>query len=370
MNELINKIQELKNNLQTTGEILKLAQKKQRLMELEDKMNEPKFWNNQENAKKISQEVADLKSELDEFEKLDQDLSDLLDLAVEAEKETSAQESKNLEKDIEKRLDKLQKDFERLEFKTMLSGEYDKNNAILAIHAGTGGVDAQDWAQMLERMYFRYCENKKFKINILDRQAASEAGIKSTIFEVVGRWAYGYLQSEAGVHRLVRISPFDAEKMRHTSFALVEVLPELEEAQDIELKEEDLEIDTFRASGHGGQSVNTTDSAVRIRHKPTGITVTCQNERSQLQNKQTALKILKARLKQYNEAEQEEEKKKLRGEFSEAAWGNQIRSYVLHPYKLVKDHRTGYETQEVEEVLDGELNELIEKYLKWKAKKR
>jgi len=361
MQELTNKIKELQKQLQKTGELLNLEQKKQKLLELEDQMAQKDFWSNQEQAKKISQQSADLKDEINEIENLENEIGNLLELVKDAKKTD--------EKTLEKELEKLQKEFDKLEFKTMLAGEYDENSAILAIHAGAGGTDAQDWAQMLERMFLRYCEAKKWKVNILDRQTGNEAGIKSVIFEVIGKYAYGYLQSEAGVHRLVRISPFDAEKMRHTSFALVEVLPELEEVEEIELKDEDLEIDTFKSSGHGGQSVNTTDSAVRIKHKPTSITVSCQNERSQLQNKNTALKILASRLKQYNDAELEEEKKKLRGEFSEAAWGNQIRSYVLHPYKLVKDHRTEHETQDVEKVLDGELDEFMQEYLKYKIKK-
>jgi len=360
MNELIEKIQTLQKDLQRTGEILNLSQNKQKLLELENQMSQPDFWKNQDQAKKISQDAADLKSELEEFESLKKNLADLLELS---------QDSKKFdEKTLTKEYEKISKKFEKYEFKTLLSSKYDKNNALLALHAGSGGTDAQDWAQILERMFLRFCEAKNWKVNILDRQSGGEAGIKSSILEIIGQYAYGYLQSEAGVHRLVRISPFDAEKMRHTSFALVEVLPELEEVGDIELKDEDLKIDTFKSSGHGGQSVNTTDSAVRIKHLPTSITVSCQNERSQLQNKETALKILKSKLKSYNEAEQEEEKKKLRGEFSKAAWGNQIRSYVLHPYKQVKDHRTDYETQDVEAVLDGDLDEFIQEYLKYKTK--
>ena len=360
MQETLAKIKELRNKLQEIEVLLNIDQKKQKILELEDKMQNKDFWNDQDNAKMISQEVADLKEEVGELEDLNKEVGELLDIT----NQTIESDDESLEKDIQVKLEKLNKRFEKLEFKTLLSGQYDKNSAILAIHAGTGGTDAQDWAEMLERMYLRFCESKNFKVNILDRQTANEAGIKSVIFQIQGSYAYGYLKSEAGVHRLVRISPFDAEKMRHTGFALTEVLPILEEVEDLELKEEDLEIDTFKSSGHGGQSVNTTDSAVRIKHKPTNITVSCQNERSQLQNKQTAMKILKSRLKQYQEAEQEEEKKKLRGEFSEAVWGNQIRSYVLHPYKLVKDHRTEYETQEVEDVLDGDLDRFIEAYLK------
>ncbi|MFH1610453.1 MAG: peptide chain release factor 2 [Patescibacteria group bacterium] len=363
--DILAKINELKIKLQEIESLLNVDQKKQKILELEDKMQDKDFWNDQGNARMVSQEVSDLKEEIDELGDLNKEIVELLDIT----NQSIESDDESLEKDIKNKLEKLNKRFEKLEFKTLLSGQYDRNSAILAIHAGTGGTDAQDWAEMLERMYLRFCENKKFKVNILDRQTGNEAGIKSVIFEIQGSYAYGYLKSEAGVHRLVRISPFDAEKMRHTSFALTEVLPILEEVEGLELKEDDLEIDTFKSSGHGGQSVNTTDSAVRIRHKPTGISVSCQNERSQLQNKQTALKILKSRLKQYQETEQEEEKKKLRGEFSEAVWGNQARSYVLHPYKLVKDHRTEYETQNIGSVLDGDLDRFIESFLKWSIKK-
>lgn len=358
MQELKNKIQELKEKLQTTGELLDLSQKKQKILEYEDLMTEKDFWQDNKKATQVSQELSELKKEVEEFENLEKNTNDLFNLSKE----------NNEENIIKEELEKLEQDFSKLEFKTMLSGDHDENNAILAIHAGAGGTDAQDWAEMLERMLFRFCEKKDWKVNILDRQGGGEAGIKSIMFEVIGRYAYGYLQSEAGVHRLVRISPFDAEKMRHTSFALVEVLPELKAMEEVELKDEDLKIDTFRASGKGGQGVNTTDSAVRITHVPSGIVVTCQNERSQLQNKESALKVLKSRLKKFNETELEEEKKKLRGEFSEAAWGNQIRSYVLHPYKMVKDHRTDFETQDVEKVLDGGLDEFMEEYLRWRIK--
>jgi peptide chain release factor 2 len=360
MPELMNQIKEMQERLIKISELLNIPQKKQKILELEDKRQEPDFWQRRGEAKKLSQKLAELRQEVEELENIEQQLSELFKIV----ERLPATANGSLKKEIEEKLERLRKEFEKIEFKATFSGAYDSHDAILAIHAGTGGTDAQDWAGMLERMYLRYLEKRRFKVNVLDRQVGGEAGIKSVIFEVLGRYAYGYLKSEAGVHRLVRISPFDAEKMRHTSFALVEVLPEMGEKEVLELKENDLEVETFRSSGHGGQSVNKTDSAVRIKHKPTGLTVTCQNERSQYQNKVTALKILKSRLKQYFEAEQEEERKKLRGEFTEAAWGNQIRSYVIHPYKMVKDHRTGYETQDVNAVLDGELEGLVEEYLK------
>jgi peptide chain release factor 2 len=240
---------------------------------------------------------------------------------------------------------------------------YDKNNALIFIHAGTGGTDAQDFSEMLMRMYLRFCEKKGWLTKVIENSLGTEAGIKSATIEVEGLYAYGFLKGESGVHRLIRISPFDAEKLRHTSFALVQVLPELEDVK-IEIKPEDLKIETFRASAKGGQHMQKTETAVRITHLPTKIVVTCQTERSQYQNKERALKILKSKLYQYYQAKKEEEKAILKGELKSISWGNQIRSYILHPYKLVKDHRTGFESNKVNEILDGELDELIESYLK------
>lgn len=268
-----------------------------------------------------------------------------------------------LEKDINKKISKLQNQFNKLDFAVLFSSNYDKGNVVLSIHAGTGGVDAQDWSEILLRMYLRFCEQHKFSAKIVDRVDGSEAGIKSVMLEIEGRYAYGWLKSEGGVHRLVRISPFDAEKMRHTSFALVEVLPELEDVE-IELKDDDLKIEVMRSSGHGGQSVNTTDSAVRITHLPTKISVKCQNERSQLQNRKTAMKILKSKLLKHYEGQEEKKIKKIKGDHQQAEWGNQARSYVMQPYKLVKDHRTKYETQDIDKILDGELDDFIENYLR------
>jgi peptide chain release factor 2 len=327
-------------------------------------MQQPDFWSNQKQAKQKSQRLDELKGEISQWEEIIKNVDDVLSLAMEAQKEADS----SIKNDLKKRLKELEKQFSSLEFFMMLSEKYDERNAIMAIHAGTGGVDAQDWSAMLLRMYLRFAERKGWRVKIVDKSVGSEAGIKSVTFEVTGRYAYGFLRSEAGVHRLVRISPFDAEKMRHTSFTLVEVLPELEEVEEVKIQDSDLRIDTFLSSGHGGQSVNTTYSAVRIVHKPTGLTVSCQNERSQQQNKETALKILKSKLHKLYLEEKQEEKQQLRGEYQEAAWGNQIRSYVLHPYKMVKDHRTKYETSDVNAVLDGKLTELIEDYLKSKKK--
>jgi len=323
-------------------------------------MNQPDFWQNQVRAKEVSQRSDELQNEVSNWEKLKKEVSDLLEIARldEADKDV------NLRKEAESKFQELAKRYEKFEFFALLNGEYDRNSVILSIHAGTGGVDAQDWAAMLLRMYLRFCERKGFKTRIVQESKGQEAGIKSVTILVQGSWAYGYLKAEGGVHRLVRISPFDAEKMRHTSFTLVEVLPDLGDLKDAEIKEEELKIDTFRSSGHGGQSVNTTDSAVRITHLPTGLAVTCQNERSQLQNKEFALKILKSKLHQLQLEQRQEKQNQLRGEAISAEWGNQIRSYVLHPYKQVKDHRTKYEVSEPDKVLDGEIDGFIEAFLK------
>lgn len=274
-------------------------------------------------------------------------------------------DAESLRKDIEKQLGKLENEFRELEFRILLAEKYDEHAAILAIHAGAGGTDAQDWAGMLLRMLLRYAERKGWRTRVLDESRGAEAGYKSVTVEILGRFAYGELKSEAGVHRLVRISPFDAEKMRHTSFALVEVIPDLGDTAEIQLDEKDLRIDTYLSSGHGGQSVQTTYSAVRIVHLPTKIMVTCQNERSQRQNKETALKILKSKLAALDYEKQEAEKRKLRGEYKSAEWGSQVRSYVLQPYQLVKDHRTKVETADVQGVLDGKLESFVEGYLRW-----
>ncbi|MBI3291135.1 peptide chain release factor 2 [Candidatus Falkowbacteria bacterium] len=328
---------------------------------LEREMNQPDFWQNQEKARSVSQKCDHLKAIVNDWDNLSSSLADALKLA----KESVAETDDSLAQDIEKEYGKLLSIFEKLEFLVLFSEKYDSNNALVSIHAGTGGVEAQDWAEMLTRMYFRYCENKEFTVKIVDQSRGNEAGLKSITFAVTGPYAYGNLKSEAGVHRLVRISPFDAEKMRHTSFALVEVLPELPETDEIEIKEGDLKIETFRSAGPGGQGVNTTDSAVRITHLPSGLSVKCQNQRSQKQNKITALKILQSKLFKLQELAQGRELAKIRGELASAEWGNQIRSYVLQPYKMVKDHRTGFGSKDPESVLDGRLDELVESYLRY-----
>lgn len=323
-------------------------------------MNQKGFWDCREHAQEVSRKFDDLKSEVDTWQSLKKETKELLELARISEKENDS----SLDGEIQEKTQGLEDRFLKLEFTKLFSGQYDKNPAIVYFHAGAGGQDAQDWAGMLARMIMRYCEKKGFVIKVRQESKGAEGGIKSATIEVCGRYAYGYLKSESGVHRLVRISPFDAEKMRHTSFALIEVLPELDTYSEVKIKDEDLKIDTFRSSGHGGQSVNTTDSAVRITHLPTRITVVCQNERSQLQNKEFALKMLKSKLHKLFEEKKQQEKQKIRGEYASAEWGNQIRSYVLHPYKMVKDHRTKYEVKNPDEVLNGELDGFIEAYLR------
>jgi len=316
------------------------------------------FWQDRENAQKVSREAADLRDELATWQSLRSNVSELAELV-----ELSG-DDQSLQEDITKKLADFEKQFNQLEFATLFSGDYDKDPAIVAIHAGSGGTEAQDWTAMLTRMIMRFAEAKHFEVTVLSESRGEDVGIKSITLRVNGRWAYGYLKSEAGVHRLVRISPFDAEKMRHTTFALVEVIPELDEVVEVEIDPKDLRIDTFLSGGKGGQSVNTTYSAVRIVHLPTGISVSCQNERSQQQNKETAMKILKSKLHQLQLKARDEKKLELRGDYQSAEWGNQIRSYVLHPYKMVKDHRTEHETSDAQGVLDGDLEPFMEAYLK------
>lgn len=310
------------------------------------------------------QELEELRSEIRTLSDLETELDELLEMAeiIKSESEEASEISSKIV-EIEKKLNDL-------EFKTLLGGEYDKNNVILEIRSGAGGVDAQDWAEMLLRMYLRFAEQNNFKAKVIDETRGGEAGIKSATLEIDGNWAYGNLKGEAGVHRLVRLSPFNSDNLRQTSFALVEIMPVISEIPEVKINPQDLRIDTFRSGGAGGQSVNKTDSAVRITHLPSGIVVSCQNERSQLQNRERAMKVLKARLHQKYLEEQEKEKAKLRGEVQSAEWGSQIRSYVVHPYKMVKDHRTKWETSDTEAVLGGKINDFIEAYLRFEAKEK
>lgn len=362
MENLLKNLEELREKVLGVWKLLDIDSLISESREAKLEMNKPDFWQNQEKAVVIGKRVEELDSEIARWKDLIKEIRELEELVAVGENE----KDNSIAAEAIIKYEELKKKFQELEFFVLFSGKFDKNNAIISIHAGTGGVDAQDWAQILERMFLRFCEKKKWKAEIIDRTVGNEAGIKSVMLSIRGRWAYGYLRSENGVHRLVRISPFDSEAMRHTSFALVEVIPELPESEDIELKEEELRIDVFRSSGPGGQSVNTTDSAIRIVHKPTGITVTCQTERSQHQNKETALKILKSKLLKLQDEAKENEELKMRGEAQKAEWGKQIRSYVMQPYKMVKDHRTEYETQGIDDVLGGELGGFIISYLKWK----
>lgn len=337
---------------------MKLDEKEKKIKELEKKSTSSDFWNDAQKAGRVMQEIEELKKEKTEIENIVKKLEDLDDMAKIAETEKD-------EEDIEEEIKNIEESVNSLEFKTLMSDEYDRNDAILSIYSGAGGVDAQDWAEMLLKMYLRFSENNNFKAKLADETKGQEAGIKNATVEISGSYAYGRLKSEAGVHRLVRLSPFNADNLRQTSFALVEVLPVIEDIPEVEIKPSDVRVDVFRSSGAGGQSVNTTDSAVRITHVPTGIVATCQNERSQMQNREQAMKILRAKIHQKYLEEKEKEKKKIRGEQVSAEWGSQIRSYVVHPYKMVKDHRTKTETSDVESIFSGNLNQFIEDYLKW-----
>ncbi len=327
-------------------------------------MSQSNFWDDNAKANQIMKELKYLKGCVEPFEKNSnklRDFKELLDLSHEDEQMLSQ---------IETELALVEKEVNTLELQSILSGKFDKNNAILSINAGAGGTESCDWASMLLRMYVRYAENKGYSVKTLDSLSGEEAGIKNVTISIEGDMAYGYLKCEKGVHRLVRISPFDSNKRRHTSFASVDVIPEIEEDIDIEIKTEELRIDIYRSSGPGGQSVNTTDSAVRITHIPTGIVTQCQNERSQSQNKQTAMKILKSRLYEKKQKEQDEIMAKEYGQKQKIEWGSQIRSYVMHPYSMVKDHRTEAETGNVQKVMDGELDMFIEAFLKMKPEKK
>jgi peptide chain release factor 2 len=334
---------------------------------LEKEAGHPDFWNDPETAARVMQELGQLKDRLEvynQLEKILEDWSVLLQMYKEMEKEEEAPE---LLKEAEELSLKAAALLDREELSLLFKGQYDEKNAILSIHPGAGGLEAQDWAEMLLRMYTRWAEKKGYSVELLDLWPGEEAGIKSVTFLVKGEKAYGYLQAERGVHRLVRISPFDAGGRRHTSFASVDVLPEVEEGIDVDVDPDDLRIDTFRSRGAGGQHVNTTDSAVRITHLPTGLVVQCQNERSQHSNKERAMRILLAKLADMAQRQQKEALFALRGEQKEIAWGSQIRSYVFHPYSLVKDHRTGVEIGDIQSVMDGEIDLFLEAYLRYNA---
>lgn len=331
-----------------------------RLKELEELTTKEGFWEDNTKSAKVLQEIKDIKHKLDGFNKLKQayeDIEVLITIGMEEQDEEVIPEVRQTYKQLLKSMDKL-------EVEVLLNGKYDKNNAIISLHPGAGGTESQDWAEMLYRMYTRWAVKNGFEIKEMDYQAGDEAGIKSVTAIVSGTNAYGYLKCEKGVHRLIRISPFDASGRRHTSFASLEVVPEITDDIQIDIKQEDLRIDTYRASGAGGQHVNKTDSAIRITHIPTGIVVTCQTERSQIQNKENAMRMLKSKLYEIKEQEQKETIEDLKGNYKEIAWGSQIRTYVFHPYNMVKDHRTNYEEGNVNAVMDGDLDEFIDAYLK------
>lgn len=361
----LDRLMSLQSRITDAWKVLDLDARKHEIEALKIVVSAPDFWSDQEKARKESQKLSDLQGDVDQWESLRQDtmnLKELIEMA-EAEKDESALG------EVEKSIAELELRYGQLEFGMLFSGPYDSKSAVMSIHAGAGGTDAQDWAEILLRMYMRYAEKKGWKVRLVDESRGTEAGIKSATMFVEGKNAYGHLTGEAGVHRLVRLSPYNADHLRQTSFALVEVLPEVDDSIQIDIKPEDLRIDTFMSGGKGGQSVNTTYSAVRLVHIPTNIIVSCQNERSQQQNKETAMQILKSKLLRLKEEEMQKEKKEMRGEFHSAEWGNQIRNYVIHPYQLVKDTRTDIETTETEKVLDGDLDRFVEALLRQRAEK-
>ncbi len=368
MSHLADRIANVEVRLAAAWSALRLEESRARGAELEAMMNEPSFWNDQNAARKLSQTAAELKTEVETWDAFKKELNDVHDVAQLAETENDPE----LKLEIDKTLTILEERFSSMEFQMLLSGEFDAKSAIVSFHAGAGGTDANDWVAMLLRMYTRFAESHGWQVEVLDESRGEEAGYKSATIAVRGRFAYGWLRSEYGVHRLVRISPFDAEQMRHTTFALVEVIPEFDEVDEkaLEIPADDLRIDTFLASGKGGQSVNTTYSAVRITHIPTAISVSCQNERSQLQNRETAMRVLKSKLYRLMVEARTEKISDLKGEHKTAAWGNQIRSYVLHPYQMVKDHRTEVETTDTEATLNGQLKLFMEAFLRRDVEQR
>ncbi len=343
------------------GVFFDVPAKRQQLKELGAQIEKPDFWNDRETAQKVLKRHATLERQVKQYESFRKQLDDLLELLE------LGGEDEELGAELVQEVESFARALDRYELMTTLSAPEDPNDAIMAIHPGAGGTESQDWAEMLFRMYTRYAEREEFKVQVLDLLPGEEAGIKSVTMRIAGEYAYGYLKGETGVHRLVRISPFDANARRHTSFASVFVYPDIDDSIEVEINPSDLRIDTYRSSGAGGQHVNTTDSAVRITHLPTGIIVQCQNERSQHRNREMAMKILRARLYDLRLREQESERDRIHKQKKEIAWGSQIRSYVLQPYRLVKDHRTSFETGKVDDFLDGDIRPAIESYLRWRG---
>lgn len=352
-------LRDIKEVLIGLGKKLDLDALKARKAELEEIQNDPEFWNDMDRAQSVNKECKHIENKLDKYNHLMSRIEDaevLIEMCIEAEDESEAD-------GIEEEMKSIRKDIEVIRLETLLKGKYDANNAILTLHAGAGGTEAQDWASMLYRMYTRYAEREGYDIKVLDKLDGDEAGIKAVTFTVIGENAYGYLKAEKGVHRLVRISPFDSQSRRHTSFCSLEVMPEIENDNEIVINMDEVRVDTYRSGGAGGQHVNKTDSAVRMTHIPTGIVVQCQNERSQIQNREQALKMLKSKLIERQEQERLEHDQELKGEIKKIEWGSQIRSYVFCPYTMVKDHRTGCETGNITAVMDGDIEEFIEQYL-------
>ncbi|MBQ6496983.1 MAG: peptide chain release factor 2 [Firmicutes bacterium] len=367
IDELKGELPTLETMLHEAEESLKPDDLKAELAGLDEKTAAPDFWNDQEKAQNIMKQKKSIESRLGEFESLSarlEDLETMLEMADEAEKGGDLEEAELMVDEAKISRETLEKDLEDLKLRTLLNDKYDQNNAIISVHAGSGGTEAMDWAAMLLRMYTRWCEKRGFKAKIIDMNDDTEAGIKSATLLVEGDYAYGYLKNEKGVHRLVRISPFDASGRRHTSFASLDVTPEIDFDTTVEINPDDLRIDTYRSSGAGGQHVNMTDSAVRITHLPTHIVVTCQNERSQMQNREFAMKMLMSKLVELKEQEEKESLNELKGDYSQITWGSQIRSYVFQPYTMVKDHRTGAEVGNVQAVMDGDLDYFINEKLK------
>lgn len=363
LEDLKPEISALKQKLDEMGTSLDIKTKEQKIAELEYKMGEPTFWDNAEEAQRINKELGDIKGTVDKYKSLESKIGD-----TEAMWELGMEEgSAEYEEEVSKELTEAKDEMRALELEVLLSDPYDANNAMLTLHAGAGGTEAQDWTQMLLRMYGRWAESHGFEVETTDLLPGDEAGVKSVSLFIKGHNAYGYLKSEHGVHRLVRISPFDSNARRHTSFSACEVMPEVPDDVDVDLNMDDVRVDTYRSSGAGGQHINKTSSAVRMTHMPTGIVVQCQNERSQLQNREQCLKMLKAKLFMLQEQQRAEEMAKVKGEQLKIEWGSQIRSYVFQPYTMVKDHRTNYETGNVQAVMDGDLDPFIEAYLSAKA---
>ena len=354
-------VADIRKSLVAAGEALHIDHIKEQIAELTEEMNQPEFWNDTERSTRVNQKLGSLKNKVAHYEKLlssADDIEVMMDLAKEENDDDMVTE-------VGEELSRLKEQTDALELETLMRGDYDDSDAILSLHAGAGGTEAQDWTQMLYRMYTRYCEKMGFTVKVLDYLDGDEAGVKSVTFEVSGDHAYGYLRGEKGVHRLVRISPFDANARRHTSFSSLDVSPILEDDEgDIEINMKDVRVDTYHSSGAGGQNVNKTSSAVRMTHFPTGIVVACQTERDQVQNRATCLKMLRSKLLELREREKEQQMADIKGEMKKIEWGSQIRSYVFQPYTMVKDHRTGYESGNIDDVMNGNLEGFVTSYLK------